>query len=87
VTGTEAIERFDAYVDQLPWYPGKLDESSYCAFLRAGSLGVDRQMALDAVSYRLSAVEERIRPRKLESQQTCFNYVQQARRVGAFSQT
>jgi len=64
----DKAERWRAYVDTLSWQPGQLDEATYCAFLRAGSLGIDPEAALDAVVYRLSATDARLRRAKVESQ-------------------
>jgi hypothetical protein len=64
----QAIDCWTAYVDRLPWCPGQLDEATFKAFLRAGSLGIEQQTAFDTVAQRIKAAEGRIRPRKIESQ-------------------
>jgi hypothetical protein len=61
-------DRWRAYVETLAWQPGQLDETTYLAFLRACSLGIDHQTALEAVIERNRTAQGRLRRRKLESQ-------------------
>jgi hypothetical protein len=61
-------ECWRSYVETLPWQPGQLDDASYHAFLRAGSLGIERQTALSVVAERIRSTDARLRPSKVESQ-------------------
>ena len=65
---THALERWRAFVDSQPWEPGRRDQASYWAFLRAGSLGVDPQEALATVVARLRGAGGQLRPGKLDQQ-------------------
>jgi hypothetical protein len=65
---TTAIERWDRYVDQLPWERGHLDESSWNAFLRAGSLGIDPQNATGRISARIQQAGGHLRQSKVAQQ-------------------
>jgi hypothetical protein len=64
----DGIERWSSYVDSLPWQPGQLNRSSFLAFLRAGSLSVDRQTACETVATRIIDSGGRLRARKIENQ-------------------
>jgi hypothetical protein len=64
----DSTDRWRTYVDGLPWCKGQLDPSSHVAFLRASTLGVDRQTAFEAVAERIVAAGDRVRPRKLAGQ-------------------
>jgi hypothetical protein len=64
----DSAERWRAYVETLVWQPGQLDDASYHAFLRAGSLGIDRQTALSVVAEKIQSTEARLRSCKVESQ-------------------
>ena len=64
----DSAERWRAYVETLAWQPGQLDDASYHAFLRAGSLGIDRQTALSVVAERIQSTDARLRSSKVESQ-------------------
>jgi hypothetical protein len=65
---TPVDQKWNAYVESLPWQPGQLDEASYLAFLRAASLGVPANEALEAVLERLRASGTPCRMRKVECQ-------------------
>jgi hypothetical protein len=56
------------YVDGLTWQKGRLDEATWNAFLRGGTLEVDPQAAMDVVVERIRAAGGRVRIGKLESQ-------------------
>jgi hypothetical protein len=60
--------RWLSYVDTLSWVPGHLDHSSWNAFLRAGSLGIDFDDALARVEHRIVACGGNLRQAKLERQ-------------------
>jgi hypothetical protein len=63
-----ASERWRSFVHNQIWEKGCLDRSSYFAFLRAGSLGVDPQEALMTVAARISESGGRLRLGKLNQQ-------------------
>ena len=56
----ENLDRWRVYIDGLPWCKGQLDPSSHIAFLRAGTLGVDRQTAFETVAERIVAAGDRV---------------------------
>jgi hypothetical protein len=56
------------YADSLPWVQGSLDDSSWKAFLRAHSLGVKQETALEYVTDRITEAGDFPREGKLESQ-------------------
>jgi hypothetical protein len=66
-TASEA-KRWTDYLSALPWQLGQLDEATYHAFLRAGSLGISADGALEIVLDRISRSGGQIRVRKIESQ-------------------
>jgi hypothetical protein len=68
LANTHANERWRSFVDSQIWEAGYLDQSSYFAFLRAGSLGVDPQEALTTVAARINGSGGRLRPGKLNQQ-------------------
>jgi hypothetical protein len=68
VQTTSFYERWTDYVESLPWQHGQLDESCYCAFLRAASLDVPAGEAFTSVLSRLRAGDHYPRLRKVESQ-------------------
>jgi hypothetical protein len=72
----DAIESWHRFVDGQTWARGHLDQSSYIAFLRAGSLGVDPQEAIDAVAAKIVSAGDHPRAGKL---------TQQLRRAYAFA--
>jgi hypothetical protein len=61
-------DAWHAYVDSLSWTCGKLDDSTWRAFLRAGSLGIDPSVAFQTVAERIAAAGDRPRRNKLECQ-------------------
>lgn len=65
---TGEAERWLSFVSRLPWERGCLDQSSYWAFLRAGSLGVDPRQALEAVAARITGAGDHPAPSKLNQQ-------------------
>lgn len=56
------------YLDTLTWIKGHLDECSWCALLRAGTLGIAPVEAMDAVANRIAAAGGRLRAGKLRQQ-------------------
>jgi hypothetical protein len=60
--------RWLGYVNTLPWIPGRLDESSWHAFLRACSLRIPSSDALTEVEQRIEAFGGNLRKEKVESQ-------------------
>jgi hypothetical protein len=72
-----------AYCDSLPWAKGLLDESSYVAFLRAGSLNVWPDVALQEVAHRIQLAGGYPKPHKLERQlRRAYAFVQTSNRNG-----
>lgn len=63
------IAKWHEYIGTLDWGSGNRDDSGYKAFLRAGSLGVDPQVATEEVIKRIKATGGTITPSKLQSQQ------------------
>jgi hypothetical protein len=61
-------DAWSGYVASLPWSHGQLDDSSWRAFLRAGSLSIDAGLALQEVVARIQAAGDHPRRGKLESQ-------------------
>jgi hypothetical protein len=66
-TASEATRWID-YLSDLPWQPGQLDEATYRAFLRAGSLSIPAGEALATVLDRIKDCGGQIRAHKIESQ-------------------
>ena len=64
----DPIIRWRSYIDSLCWAKGSLNDSSYLAFLRAGSLGVDAQSVFDEVARRIEQAGDFVREAKLRSQ-------------------
>src|SRR5258708_21146625 len=62
------FERWLDFVDGLLWERGCLDQSSYWAFLRAGSLGVEPKAALEVVVARIKAAGDHPSTSKLNQQ-------------------
>jgi hypothetical protein len=56
------------YLDTLTWVKGNLDECSWCALLRAGSLGIHAVEAMDVVASRIQVAGGRVRAGKLRQQ-------------------
>jgi hypothetical protein len=56
------------YIDTLTWSPGQLDQSSWNAFLRGGSLGIPFDDALAQVEHRIVACGGNFRAAKVERQ-------------------
>ena len=63
-----ALERWQAFVESQVWDRGSLDQSSYLTFLRAGSLGIDPQEAIDTVATRIRAAGDHPSQAKLNQQ-------------------
>ncbi len=61
-------EKWLEYIGTLNWGPGNRDQSAWHSFLRAGSLHVDQQVAIDSVSKRISSTGGSISSSKLQSQ-------------------
>lgn len=64
----DAIARWHLYMDTLNWGPGNRDQSSFLAFLRAGSLDVEPQHAIDTVAQRIQSSGGTFNTTKLNSQ-------------------
>lgn len=64
----EARAAWREYVDSLPWIKGQLDESSWFALLRAGTLGIPAVEAMDAIASRIAGAGGRLREGKLRRQ-------------------
>jgi hypothetical protein len=64
----EALARWQAYIATLNWEKGHLDHSSWCAFLRARSLGIERSTALATVTDLIRRAGDSPRTCKLQSQ-------------------
>jgi hypothetical protein len=62
------VKSFGEYVDSLPWEKGELDSSSYKTFLRAASLGVAPDEALNTVAHRIRTSGDFPRIYKLRTQ-------------------
>jgi len=78
-------ERWLGFVDRLPWERGCLDQSSYWAFLRAASLGVDPKEALEAVAARVKVAGDHPNSAKLNQQiRRAFGFAAAARSEGSF---
>jgi hypothetical protein len=69
-------ERWMCFVNSLVWERGHLDQSSYAAFLRGASLGIDPEEALQMVAARIKTAGDHPRFGKL---------IQQQRRARAFA--
>src|SRR5258708_29779652 len=61
-------EMWHGYISTLAWNKGNLDESSYDACLRAASLGVPAELAIEEIATRIRAAGVYPRPGKLEQQ-------------------
>ncbi len=57
------------YLSTLDWNPGFRDASSWSALLRAGSLRVDPDLAIEEVAKRITATGGTLNPGKLKQQQ------------------
>lgn len=67
----ENVDLFAAlnrYLDKLDWGPGSRDHSGYLSFLRAGSLGIEPDVAVKEVCNRIKAAGGTFDPSKLQSQ-------------------
>lgn len=62
------VATFHHYMESLDWGPGKRDESGWRAFLRAGSLGVETQKAVELVATTIRASGGSFNPSKIQSQ-------------------
>jgi hypothetical protein len=65
---TDVLSVWRTYLDTLPWQRGSLDSSANLGFLRAASLGIPAQSALDEITCRCSDAGDRPRPAKLAHQ-------------------
>jgi hypothetical protein len=81
----EVIRCWLAYVDTLPWERGYLDPSSHAAFLRAGSLGVDSEIAFKEVCERIRAAGDHPRRSKINNQlRRAYEFTKTANAVRRF---
>lgn len=62
-------EKWLEYIGTLNWGPGNRDQSSFNAFLRAGSLGIEPQEAIDTVIQRIRSTGGTFSASKVISQQ------------------
>jgi len=67
-TRSDPVLAWRTYIDSLAWVKGSLDNVCNRALLRAASLGLDQQFALDEVTRRIIDAGERPRPAKLAHQ-------------------
>lgn len=65
---THALERWRDFVDSQAWQKGNLDLASYQSFLRAGSLGIDPEIAFNEVAARIKAAGDYAKTSKLNQQ-------------------
>jgi hypothetical protein len=63
-----ALERWRSFVDNQAWARGSLDQSSYLTFIRAGSLGIAPEEAIETVAARIKAAGDHPRQAKLNQQ-------------------
>lgn len=64
----DAVATWRGYLDTLTWAKGHLDECSWCALLRAGTLGIAPSEAMDAIASRITGAGGRLRAGKLRQQ-------------------
>ena len=62
-------ERWREYIDTLDWGAGNRDQSAFNTFLRAGSLGIEPQHAIDTVIQRIRFTGGTFSASKIGSQQ------------------
>jgi hypothetical protein len=75
--------RWVAYCDTLTWAKGLLDESSYVAFLRAGSLNIRPDIAFQEVARRIRLAGDCPKAHKLERQlRRAYAFVRTSNRNG-----
>jgi hypothetical protein len=80
----EELETWRRYVATLPWERGQLDQSSWYAFLRGGSLGIDSTMSQAEVALRIKDAGAHPKQSKLEQQiRRAYSYVDGALTAGA----
>jgi hypothetical protein len=60
------LDEWHCYIDSLIWIKGQLDQSTFCAFLRAGCLGIMAQTALREVATRILLAGDNPKQAKLE---------------------
>src|SRR5258708_3068208 len=81
----ELIETWLAYVGTLPWERGFLDQSSHSAFLRAGSLGIDSEIAFKEVCERIRSAGDHPRRSKINNQlRRAYEFTKTANAVRRF---
>ena len=68
MTATTSQEKWSSYVDGLTWVKHHLDDSSWSAFLRAGSLKIPAEDALREVAARIEMAGDNPKPGKLQRQ-------------------
>jgi hypothetical protein len=61
-------EQWHQYICTLNWGPGERDQAAFTAFLRAGSLDVDAEHAIDTVVQRIQSTGGTFNATKLQSQ-------------------
>src|SRR6516165_2154543 len=64
----DSLPRWLGYLNSLLWNKGNLDDSGNRAFLRAASLGIEAQTAIDEVSRWIIDAGDRLRLAKLAGQ-------------------
>jgi hypothetical protein len=63
-----AAAKWSTFLEEREWQKGSLDASSYEALLRAGSLGIEKGIAIGEVSRRILATGALLRAGKLRQQ-------------------
>lgn len=69
VSDPASLVKWLEYIDTLNWGPGNRDQSSFSAFLRAGSLGIEPQQAIETVIQRIQSTGGTFSASKISSQQ------------------
>ena len=78
-----SASRWFAYCDALNWAKGLLDESSYVAFLRAGSLNIRSDVAFQEVARRIQSAGDCPKAHELERQlRRAYGFVRTSNRTG-----
>ena len=86
--GTPALKRWRHYVARLSWGPGSRDQSSYSGALRAGSLGVQAEVAFDGIHKLITQGGGSPDANKLRSQiERAYEFVNAQANLGGSSST
>lgn len=68
MSDADSLTAFTEYADSLDWGSGHRDESAWKAFLRAGSLGIEPDAAVEVVMTSIKGTGGTFTPLKLKSQ-------------------